>query len=167
MFSAGETALFVDGKRVETLTREESFAFGAIFNKLRLARYSIPLGEKTCTLTIKQNQPKTKISVGKNDRVCLKIDVVLTAGIADYSKAQDLNSISDVGDLPHGALDSAEKKLTAEITRVFDKCRLCGCDLFGVQDRLTKYEKKHADRLADSALSTAIADVKVKFRNVR
>ena len=167
VFSGGETALFVDGKRVETLTREESFAFGAIVNKLRLARYAVPLGEENCTLTIKQNQPKTKISVGKNDRICLKIHIVLTAGIADYSKSQDLSKISDVGDLPNGVFNAAEKKLSAEITRVFDKCRLCGCDLFGIQERLMKYEKKHADRLADTALINAIADVEVKFRNVR
>ena len=167
VFSAGETALFVNGKRVEMLTREESFAFGAIVNKLRLARYAVPLGEENCTLTIKQNQPKTIISVGKNDRVCLKIQIVLTAGIADYSKSQDLSKISDVGDLPKGVFDAAEKKLSAEIVRVFDKCRLCGCDLFGIQERLEKYEKKHADRLADTALVNAIVDVDVKFRNVR
>ena len=167
VFSAGETALFVEGKRVETLTREESFAFGAVTQALRLAKYSVPSGEHTCTLTIKQNQPKTKLSVGKNDRVCLKISVVLTAGIADYSTAQDLLDISDVGNMPHGVLDAAEKKLSAEIARVFDKCRLCGCDLFGIQERLVKYEQKHAKRLMDTALIGAIADVEVHFRNVR
>ena len=37
VFSAGETALFLDGKRVGTLTKEETFAFGVVTNKLRLA----------------------------------------------------------------------------------------------------------------------------------
>ena len=105
--------------------------------------------------------------MGKNDRIYVKIDVVLTAGIADYSKSQDLSAISDVGDLPHGVLRAAEKKLSAEITRVFDKCRKSGCDLFGIQDRLTKYEKKHAERLENTALINAIAEIHVKFRNVR
>ncbi len=167
VFSAGETALFLDGKRVEKFTREESFAFSAVTNSLRLANYSVPSADNTCTLIIKQNQPKTKLSVGKNDRVCLKISVVLTAGITDYSKSQDLLNISDVGDLPRGVFQAAEKKMIAEITRVFDKCRLSGCDLFGIQERLMKYEKKHADRLADTALVGAIADVEVRFRNVR
>ena len=167
VFSAGETALFVDGKRVERLSREESFAFGAVNSALRLAKYSVPSGENTCTLIIKQNQSKTQLVLGSNDRACLKIRVHLTAGISDYSKAQDLENISDVGDVPDGAFAAAEKKLTAEITRVFDKCRLCGCDLFGIQERLEKYEKEHADRLKDTALLTAIADVNVQINNVR
>ena len=93
--------------------------------------------------------------------------MVLTAGISDYSTAQDLLDISDVGDMPHGVLDAAEKKLSAEIARVFDKCRLSGCDLFAIQERLVKYEQKHAKRLMDTALIGAIADVEVHFRNVR
>ena len=91
----------------------------------------------------------------------------MTAGIADYSSAQDLTNIADAGDLPRGALASAEKKLSAEILRVFEKCRLSGCDLFGIQERLMKYEKKHANRLSDSALANAIADVEVHFRGIR
>ena len=167
VFSASETALFVNGKRVEKFTHEETFAFGAVTNQLRLAKYSTPLEEQTCTLTIRQNQSKTHLSVGKNDRICFKISVVLTAGIADYSSAQDLTNIADAGDLPRGALASAEKKLSAEILRVFEKCRLSGCDLFGIQERLMKYEKKHANRLSDSALANAIADVEVHFRGIR
>ncbi len=167
VFSAGETALFVGGKRVETLTREESFAVGAVISHLKLAKYSVPSGENTCTLTIRNNQAKTKLSIGKNDRAALKIEITLTAGIADYSKSQDIMNISDAGDVPKGVFEAAEKKLAAEITRVFDKCRLCGCDLFGIRERLIKYEKAHAKRLEDSILSGAIADVEIHFRNVR
>ena len=167
VFSAGETALFVNGKRVEKLTREESFAFGAVINNLKLAKYSVPSADNTCTLTIRNNQSKTKLSIGKNDRAFFKIEVVLTAGIADYSKSQDIFNISDAGDLPNGVFEAAEKKLTAEITRVFEKCRVSGCDLFGIQERLIKYEKSHAKRLADTILINAIPDVKITFRNIR
>ncbi len=167
VFSAGETALFVNGKQVERLTREESFAFGAVINHLKLAKYSVPSGENSCTLTIRNNQAKTKLSIGKNDRAALKIEVTLTAGVADYSKSQDIENISDAGDLPKGVFEAAEKKLTAEITRVFDKCRLSGCDLFGIRERLIKYEKSHAKRLADTILINAIPDVQITFRNIR
>ena len=167
VFSAGETALFVDGKWVERLTREESFAVGAVTSALRLAKYSVPSADNTCTLIIKQNHPKTRLTLEKSDHLSFKISVVLTAGISDYSKAQDLQNISDVGDVPNGVFTAAEKKLSAEITRAFEKCRLCGCDLFGIQERLYKYEKQDADRLADSALTLAIPNVEVRFRNVR
>ena len=167
VFSASETALFVGGKRVDTLTREETFAFGSVMGKLRLAPYSVAIAQETCTLTIKHNSPKIDFSVGKNKRVCLKIDVTLNAGIQDYSKSQNLSDIADVGNVPKDLFNRAEKKLEAEIVRVFEKCRKSGCDLFGVLERLEKYEKRHFTSLKDVALDSAIANVNIRFRNVR
>lgn len=167
VFSAGETALFVGGKRVGTLTREETFAFGAVNGKLRLAAYSVEGEGKTCTLTIKRNTPKIELSMGENERAFLKIRVTVSAGLMDYSEALDIGKTGDVGDVPRGYFELAEKKLTAEIGRVFEKSRACGCDLFGVVERLEKYEKKHADALKDGALAGAIPDIAVTFRNIR
>lgn len=167
VFSAGETALFVDGKRVGTLTREESFAFGAVNGKLRLAAYSVEGEGKTCTLTIKRNTPKIELSLGENNRAFLKIRVTMSAGLMDYSEALDIGKTGDVGDVPRGYFELAEKKLAAEIGRVFEKSRACGCDLFGVVERLEKYEKKHADALKDGALAGAIPEIDVTFRNIR
>lgn len=167
VFSAGETALFLDGKRVGTLTKEETFAFGVVTNKLRLAAYSVEQAEKTCTLTIKRNQPKIRFTVAENERAYLKIEVTLSAGILDYSKALDLTEISDVGDVPEGIFAMAEKKLAAQIHRVFEKTQKTGCDLFGVKERLEKYEKRHFYAIQDTALQGAIVEVNVRFRNIR
>lgn len=167
VFNASETALFVEGKRVATLTPEETFAFGAVTNKLRLASYSVEQAGRICTLTIKNNAPKIKFSVGANERATLKIDVTMAAGKLDYSVSEDILNISDVGDVPNGIFPLAEKKLSAEIHRVFEKCRACGCDLFGIVERLEKYEKKHFIALQDNALDTAIAEIKVHFHNIR
>ena len=167
VFSAGETALFLDGKRVGKFTKEETFAFSAVTNKLRLASYSVPQESATCTLNIRQNSSKTKLIVGKDKRVCLSIRVTLTAGVLDYSKSQDLAQINDAGDLPNGIFPLAEKKLATDITQVFEKCKSLQCDLFGIVERLEKYEKKHFSHLRDTALGGAIADVTVQFRSVR
>ena len=87
--------------------------------------------------------------------------------MTDSSKSQALNQISDVGDVPQGLFDVAAKKLSAEILQVFDKCRLSGCDLFGILERLEKYEKEHFYELKNDALEGAIPEVTVRFRNVR
>ena len=167
VFSASETALFVDGKRVETFTKEETFAFSAVINKLKLATYSIEQGDRTCTLNVRQSSPRTRFSVGANERAYMKIEVTLTAGISDYSKALDIENLSDAGNVPRGVFDLAEKKLKAEILRVYEKCRNSGCDLFGLKERLEKYEKTHFPKLSDSVLDTSIVDVNVHFRGVR
>ena len=167
VFSASETALFVEGKHVATLTREETFAFGAVTNKLRLASYSVEQSGRICTLTVKHNSPKIKLSVGTNERAVLKIDVTMAAGKLDYSVSENILNISDVGDVPNGLFSLAEKKLSAEIHRVFEKCRACRCDLFGIVERLEKYEKKSFISLQDNALDTAISEIKVHFHNIR
>lgn len=167
VFSAGETALFVGGKRVGTLTNEETFALGAVLNKLRLASYSVEREGKTCTLTIKQNAPKVKLRASENDTFTLSINVTMSAGMLDFSKSQSLDSIIDVGDVPGEYFNLAEKKLAGEIQTVFEKCRACGCDVFGVRERLVKYEKRRFKDRQDIAFENTRADVSVTFRNIR
>ena len=167
LFSAGETALFVDGKRVGTLSAEETFAFVAVNERLKLASYSVEQEGKTCTFTIKNNGNKIDFSVGEGGRAHLKIEVVMTAGILDFSKALPLQDVADAGDAPKEYLALAERKLKGEIVTVFEKCRKVGCDLFGLKERLAKYEKKKYHPLKDTVLEGAIAEVSVKFRNIR
>ena len=167
VFSAGETALFVNGKRRETLTKEETFSLCSVLGKIRLASYSVEREGKTCTLTVKQNQPKIKLQTGEKDNFLLKIDVTITAGILDFSKSQDLKDIADVGAVPKEYFTTAEQKLASEIQTVYEKCRSIGCDVFGVQERLIKYENRSFERQKDTALKNTRADVTVKFQNVR
>ena len=167
VFSASETALFVRGKRVETLKTEETFALGTVLNKLRLAAYSIEKDGKTCTLTIKQNNPKVNLKANKEDLFTLSIEVTMSAGMLDYYKAQNLKSISDVGNVPMEFFTRAEQKLAGEIQTVYEKCRAVDCDIFGVRERLIKYERRRFHKHEDSAFKNTRAEVNVTFRNIR
>ena len=167
VFSAGETALFVGGKRVATLTAEETFAYSIIENELQLAPYTVTVSENVCTLIIKQNSPKIGLKVGQDGRANLQIRVNVTAGLLDYSKTLPVEKIADIGNVPDGVFAAAEKKLAGEIHSVFEKTRACGCDIFGVQDMLVKNESRKLRRFKDTILSNTNADVTVKFRNVR
>ncbi|MBQ8428644.1 MAG: hypothetical protein IJX30_00895 [Clostridia bacterium] len=167
VFSAKTTALFVRGRRVATLTAEETFAFNAVKNKLRLAPYTLPKDEAACTLSIKQNAPKISLEVGKDGTAALKIKLLLTAGALDYSKALSLGQISDAGDVPDGIFAAAEKKLAAEISSVFEKARAVGCDLFGVQDLLIKRKPRALHKYKKEILQNTHAQISVRFENVR
>ncbi len=167
VFSARETALFVRGIWRETLTAAETFAVNAALGRLRLAGYSVPVGENECQLLVKNNAPKIKLSVGKEGKGALHISVTLTAGVADYSKAQGLLDTKDLGSPPDGAFAAAAKKLTAEITTAFEKAKNVGCDLFEIRDRLTKFKRRKYHRHANTLLSNTDARVSVKFVGVR
>ena len=167
VFSASETALFVKGKRVGTLTKTETFALSAVRNRLRLASYSVEEDQKTCILSIKQNSPK--ISLKSTEKLPFKLDISVTmsAGILDFSKSQPLEDITDIGDVPTPFFSLAEKQLSKEIESVFEKCKGLNCDLFGVRERLIKYGKRRWKKYQDVAFQNTQANVVVKFRNVR
>jgi uncharacterized membrane protein YgcG len=77
VFSASETALFYAGKRVGKLSKEETFAYGAVKSKLRLAAYSAKTDDATCTLTVKRNTPKIKFSLTTDGIAVLNINLVM------------------------------------------------------------------------------------------
>ena len=166
VFSASETALFVKGRRVETLTQEETFATGAALNKLRLASYPVSNGSETCTLTVKRNDPKTYLKVTDMDST-LHIEITLSAGVLDYSRAQSLENFTDAGNVSEAFFRRAETKLTGELYRVYEKCRTCGCDLFGVRERLIKYEKREFRKKEHGVFQNTDAVISVRFQNVR
>lgn len=168
VFSASETALFVNGKRVDTLTEEQTFALGAVKSDLRLASFSVPLeNDQTCTLSIKRNDKKSVFKIGKDGRAVLNIRVTLTSGLLDFSKALPLEQSRDSGDVPSGAFAAAEKLLSAQITSVFEKCRACGCDVFELRDSLQKYAYNRYDELKETVLENALVDVSIRFQSVR
>ena len=167
VFSAGETALFVGGKRVGKLTEAETFAFNAVKNDLKLASYSVTQDNESCTLSVRHNQPNAKFRVGKDERAVLQIRLTLTAGLSDYSVAGSPNTYTDSGDIPSWVFPNAEKKLSEDIRSAFEKCRASGCDLFQLSSFLQKYENARFDSLKDSVLQTALLDLSVRFESVR
>lgn len=167
VFSAGETALFVAGKRVATLTEEETYAFNAVHGKLRLAAFTVQESDVACTLSVKRNSKNTKLKINEAQRPTLKIELVMTAGLLDYAGAFGATEGIDGGDVPAGAFASAEKLLSAKINETFEKCRACGCDLFEVGGNLQKYHPKRYAELQSDALKNTLLEVTVRFRNVR
>ncbi len=167
VFSARQTALFVRGKWQGTLTPEETFAVNAVIGKLRLANYSVDHDGQTCTLTVKRNAPKIKLEVGKDGSSRVQVQLTMTAGIADYSKALGVNELADAGDIPDGIFFAAEKKLAAELTTAYEKARKVGCDVFELEEKLVKYKKREYHQHKDSLLEKSLLTVKVRFEGVR
>ncbi len=167
VFSAKETALFVGGRWRATLTAEETFALNAATGKLRLASYSVEAEGKTCTLLIKNNRPKIGLNIGKEGRGEVQVSVTLIAGAADYSKAQELEKIKDIGTPPSGVFAAAEKRLEGAITTAYEKARGVGCDLLELQERLVKYKRRKYLQHQSTLLDNTTLSVKVRFTGVR
>ncbi len=167
VFSAKETALFVRGRWRGTLTAEETFALNAVTGKLRLASYSVETEGETCTLLVKNNRPKIGLHIGKEGRGEVQVSVTLVAGAADYSKAQELDEIKDIGTPPSGVFAAAEKRLEGAITTAYEKARGVGCDVLELQERLVKYKRRKYLRHQSTLLDNTTLSVKVRFTGVR
>ena len=135
--------------------------------ELRLASYTLASADASCTLSIKRNQPKLKVSLGGNERACVKIQITLTAGLLDYSKALSVDKGADAGDVPSGVFASAEKLLASQISETFEVCKNAECDIFGVGEKLQKYQKNNYEKIKSTALKNATLKVDVTFKNVR
>jgi Ger(x)C family germination protein len=167
VFSASETALFVHGKMVGSLTKEETFAFNAVKKKLRLASYEVETPEKaTCSLTIRRNTPKTKLTLSDGNTATFHVKLTLTAGLLDYSLALPQEK-ADAGDVPTGAFAAAEKRLDAQIRSTFEKCRSVGCDLFELTSMLYRQQNARFKSLKTDLLQNVSLQVQVRFQNVR
>ena len=165
VFSAGETALFLEGKQVGKLSKEETFAYALIKNRLRLASYSLPYEGQTYTLTIKRTAPKIELQI--EDTPVIRVAVEITAGVSATDKSRPLDESVDVGDFPQRLLDEMARRIEEGIRALFEKCRGLNFDVFDAIDKLQKYENKHFLDKKDTLLQESALSVRVKARSVR
>ena len=166
VFSAGETALFVKGKMVGSLSKEETFAFNAVKTKLKLAPYTVEKNGSACTLNIKNNRAKSKLRLS-GDTPTFQIQLTLSAGLLDCSSALAIKNAKDVGDVPQDVFPNAEELLKSQIESAFEKSQSCGCDIFSLHATLQKQNGKLSKRFQENLLPSTKLEVAIKFKNVR
>lgn len=167
LFSAKETAMFVNGKMVGKLTDKQTFAFCGMTSNLKLATYSVESGGKTYTLTIKHNAPNIKLRVDKNGAPRVDISLNLTAGVLDFSKSESENVVKDTSDIPKRVLHDAALALKADVEKTFAAAQEKNCDLFGLTELLKKYEHKYFEAYKNDLLRRATPTVHVTVKSIR
>ncbi len=167
VFSASETALFLDGVQVGKLTQEESKTFAFVKSKLRLATYLVKKGEIEYALNVKRNSPKIKLSLKENTEPKLEISITVTAGILDGAKAQSVEALSDAGEIPSGVLLKAEEKLKTDLIALFEKACDLRCDIFECIETLKRKEYEEYPTQKNNLLENIRPEVTVRFENVR
>ena len=165
MFSAGETALFLEGKQIGKLNKEETFAYALLKNNLRLAAYSLPYEGQTYTLTIRRSSPEIKLCF--EERPLLNVKVEMTAGVSSTANARPLLSTADAGDFPKELLRKAAIGLEDTIRTLFEKCRAIGFDVCDAIDKLQKYENKRFSSHKDTLLQECDLSVRVNVHSIR
>ena len=165
VFSASETALFIGGKRIGTLKKEETFALACVKNPLHLASYTVESDGESNTLIFKNNRRKQRFSLDGN-RPSMQIDLTVYADLSDRSESQHLDGLS--GRHPHSAVYvAAADALREQIESTFEHCRELEFDAFDAIGKLQKYENEHYERLKDSLIEQLELTVSVRFAPIR
>ena len=165
VFSALETALFQNGKRVGTLTKEQTFALACVKNPLRLASYTVESGGEKSTLVIKQNQRKMKFSV-HGDQPKMDVRLTIYADLTDVSHSENLDELSGRAQRS-AAYTMAAEALTKQIESVFATCKSIEFDAFDAIGKLQKYENAHYPQLKDSLVKRLQLSLSVEFKPIR
>ena len=165
VFSASETALFQNGKRIGKLSQEETFALACIKNPLRLASYTVDSAGQQNTLLIKRNKRKTKFSIEENTPK-MQIELIIYADLSDVSESQNLGKLSGRNQ-QSAVYTAAAKTLTEQIERAFTTCKKIEFDAFDAIGKLQKYENNHYLQLKDSLIDHLELDLSVRFAPIR
>ena len=120
----------------------------------------------TCSLTIRRDSPKTKLTLSDGNTATFHVKLTLTAGLLDYSLALPQEK-ADAGAVPTGTFAAAEKRLDAQIRSTFEKCRSVGCDLFELTSMLHRQQNARFESLKTDLLQNVSLQVQVRFQNVR
>lgn len=165
VFSASETALFQNGKRIGTLDKEQTFALACVKNPLKLASYTVDSAGQKNTLLIKQNRRKLHFSI---ENETPKMDVTLTvyADLTDTANSQNLDALSG-REQRSAVYTAAAKLLTSQIQSVFTACKEIEFDAFDAIGKLQKYENNHYPQLKDSLIERLELNVSVRFAPIR
>jgi Ger(x)C family germination protein len=165
VFSASETALFVNGKRIGTLDKEETFALACVKNPLRLASYTVESEGESTTLLFKNNRRKQRFLLNGN-RPSIEIELTVYADLSDRSNSQNLDGLSR-RELRSVVYVAAADTLQKQIERTFEHCRAMEFDAFDAIGKLQKYENEHYERLKDSLIENLQLTVSVRFAPIR
>ncbi len=166
-FTATETALFSNGVYQGKLTKDETLAFLCVNGGVRLATFDVDYGGVTYTLTIKKSNAKIKFSVDDfaAPRLNVKLDII--AGLQDISSSQTIVEIAAPDKTKQAVLEEAGKKMERLIKSTFEKSRAHGCDLFGAEKRLQKFESAYFNAYRDNLPERLLFYTDVRFSPAR
>lgn len=161
VYSAEKTALIDDGKLVDILTPEETFAFSLLEGKVYAGSFTVETEEKPVSLTVLKNDGSVSLDMKGAPKVNMKVHLrVNTHNRGQPSAIEDISSSR-----PDEKLEQrAERYLESTIMGLFEKCRASGCDLFKLKRNLYRSSKQKYEEWESTLLDalTPIVDVDVK-----
>lgn len=145
IFNATKTAVFVGGKHVLTMEKDETLAFNLLKRTVEESVLPITADDHQILLAITKNSHSIKLRFENKPTVFvnLKLSVSVTDG-TNHIFAKDVKNVAEV---PVKYLQIAEQSLTDTLNRLNEKLAKANCDLFEAKNVCYKYNNKQFDKI--------------------
>lgn len=161
IFDAGKTAIFKDGKIVDTLSEKETIAYNLLCVPADSILVNVENNEKNATLEIFYNAHKVKACY--DYRPTLKINLSLTVRIADGNTGDNEdNALGWRATVPKEFLDALKEDCYNTLYNLATRMANKNIDLFGIRNLTYKYHNFNYEDYKKIPLSDFKIDISVK-----
>lgn len=164
VYSAGETAIFSEGKEVAVLSSEETFAFALLKGKVFSGALTSEEKGKKVSLNILSNDGGVKLDVKKTPRA--QLSVRLKVRLQSRSEAAPIEDVTQSILSEEGAKNAADM-IERRLASLFSTCKEGGCDLLRLNRMLYRSSLQTFRAWNGNILPAVEAEIRAEVQSVK
>jgi Ger(x)C family germination protein len=164
-FVARRTAIFSEGKFVDVLDEEGSFALNMLNSKVELAHLPCTAGDTHYTIGLKGNSTNIKLKVERGvPKVYIKY--FGRAQIRGVKDVLDPNRITYDDVVSEDVLKGAVEEMQNRFNSLISLCESTGSDVLGLKRLLKKYNRKYFNTFKDNIYEKIKVEYDIKIKSL-
>ncbi|MBO4989689.1 MAG: hypothetical protein J6D37_05095 [Clostridia bacterium] len=161
LFDATKTALFYKGKKVGTMSPEQTLTYNVLSSPIRVVAFPVEHKGISYTLGFRHAKPSLSVSM-REGKLSFDVSVEVRALMLDSDASNSFENIARSSEASRAIIDSANEQFTEKIVSLIELSRESKCDLFGVADLAQKKFPKR--KLGEEYLKEMLYSVKVDVK---
>ncbi len=162
IYSAEQTAIFVEGRHVATLSPQQTLAFSLLQGNVFAGNFSTEENGSPVTLTVLKNEGGVSLDTKSAPQVKLRYDVRVQ--LCSRAVATPIEDIASEKITPE-VLKNAQTTLNGYMLELFNVCKQNKCDLFRLKRSLYRSSPKQYAKWKDTLLESMTPIVEGSVKN--
>ncbi len=165
VFDASTTALFLHGKKVGELTKDQTLIYNALYSNLKNSTIQIEDVKKDITsnnanymLTIARCTPKIDIKVEEN-KVIADFSLNIYCKVSDQTSEYSDDAFNKNVPLAPAVKRKTEEYITSILNELIETEKQTGCDFLKIKQRLYRFHYKDYAKYKDNLFSVLTTNV--------
>lgn len=167
VFDASSTALFLHGKKVGELTKDQTLILNALFSNLKNSTLQIEDVKKDITsdnanfmLTVIRCTPHINVSI-KDEKVIADFCLDFYCKVSDQTSEYSDDAFNKNVPLAPAVKRKTEEYVSSTLNELIETEKQTGCDFLRIKQRLYRFHYKEYAKYKDNLFSVLTTNVKV------